>query len=106
MVLVRAAGVLAVAGAIVLSIWSGVNLLLASAILISMTMFGRNAPGLRILFDEAAVRGLDPRGVATVNAIAVLFNASGGVVLGTDTGEFTGSVFGVAPGQGGQDERQ
>lgn len=63
------------AGAIVLSIWSGVNLLLAGAILVSMTMFGGNAPGLRILFDEAAVRGLDPRALATVNAIAVLFNA-------------------------------
>ena len=63
------------AGAIVLSIWSGVNLLLAGAIVVSMTMLGRNAPGLRILFDEAAVRGLDPRALATVNAIAVLFNA-------------------------------
>ena len=63
------------AGGIALSIWSGVNLLLAGAILISMTMFGKNAPGLRILFDEASVRGLDPRALATVNAIAVLFNA-------------------------------
>ena len=63
------------AGAIVLSIWSGVNLLLAGAILVFMTISGRNAPGLRILFDEAAVRGLDPRALATVNAIAVLFNA-------------------------------
>jgi hypothetical protein len=63
------------AGAIVLSIWSGVNSLLAGAILVSMTMFGGNAPGLRILFDEAAVRGLDPRALATVNALAVLFNA-------------------------------
>ena len=58
-----------------LSIWSGVNLALAGAILISMTVFGKNAPGLRILFDDAAVRGLDPRALATVNAIAVLFNA-------------------------------
>ena len=58
-----------------LSIWSGVNLLLAGAILISMTMFSKNAPGLRILFDDAGVRGLDPRALATVNAIAVLFNA-------------------------------
>ncbi len=58
-----------------LSIWSGVNLLLAGAILIAMTMFGKNAPGLRILFDDAGVRGLDPRAQATVNAVAVLFNA-------------------------------
>jgi hypothetical protein len=63
------------AGAIVLSIWSGVNLVLAGAILVSMTMLGRNAPGLRILFDETAVRELDPRALATVNAIALLFNA-------------------------------
>jgi len=62
-------------GAIVLSIWSGLNLLLAGAILVSMTMLGGNAPGLRILFDEAAVRGLDPRALATVNALAILFNA-------------------------------
>jgi len=63
------------AGAIALSVWSGVNLLLAGAILVSMTVFGTNAPGLRVLFDEAAVRGLDPRALATVNALAVLFNA-------------------------------
>jgi hypothetical protein len=63
------------AGAIVLSLWSGLNLLLAGAILVSMTMFGANAPGLRILFDEAAVRGLDPRALATINALAILFNA-------------------------------
>jgi hypothetical protein len=35
-----------------------------------------------------------------------LFNASGGVVLATDTGEFEGTVVGVAIGNEGQDERQ
>jgi hypothetical protein len=42
----------------------------------------------------------------TATLIAVLFNASGGVVLGTDTGEFQGTVSGVAIGEDGQDERQ
>jgi hypothetical protein len=35
-----------------------------------------------------------------------VFNASGGVVLGTDTGEFEGTVSGVAMGENGQDARR
>jgi len=37
--------------------------------------------------------------------IPVLFNASNGVELATMTGEFEGTVFGVARGEDGQDER-
>jgi hypothetical protein len=36
----------------------------------------------------------------------VLFNASDAPVLLTNTGEFAGTVFGLAIGEGGQDERQ
>ena len=47
-------------------------------------------------------------GALTLTAMLspVLFNASGGVVLGTDTGKFEGTVSGVAIGEDGQDERQ
>ena len=47
-------------------------------------------------------------GTLTLTAILtpVLFNASNGAVLLTDTGEFQGTVVGVALGEGGQDERQ
>ena len=47
-------------------------------------------------------------GTITLTAILTpaLFNASGGVVLATDTGEFEGTVVGVAIGKEGQDERQ
>jgi hypothetical protein len=47
-------------------------------------------------------------GTLTLTAMLspVLFDASGGVVLGTDTGEFEGTVSGVAIGEDGQDERQ
>ena len=46
-------------------------------------------------------------GAITLTAILtpVLFNASGGVVLATDTGEIQGTVSGVAIGEDGQDER-
>jgi len=50
----------------------------------------------------------DASGTLTLTATLVpaLFNASGGVVLATDTGAFTGTVSGVAPEEERQDERQ
>jgi len=47
-------------------------------------------------------------GTLTLTAMLtpVVFNSSGGVVLGTDTGEFEGTVSGVAIGEDGQDERR
>lgn len=42
----------------------------------------------------------------TATLIPVLFNATPSVVLATITGEFEGTVFGVAIGETGQDERQ
>ena len=42
----------------------------------------------------------------TATLIPVVFNASNGVELATITGEFEGTVLGVAPGEGGQDDRQ
>jgi hypothetical protein len=46
-------------------------------------------------------------GAITLTAILTpaLFNASGGVVLATDTGEIQGTVSGAAIGEDGQDER-
>jgi hypothetical protein len=38
--------------------------------------------------------------------IPVLFNASNTPAISTNTGEFDGTVFGVAIGEDGQDERQ
>ena len=50
----------------------------------------------------------DASGALTLTAtlFPVLFNASGGVVLGTDTGEFEGTVSGAAIGEDGQDARR
>ena len=41
----------------------------------------------------------------TATLTPVLFNASGGAVLVTDTGKFEGTVFGVDIDQEGQDDR-
>ena len=47
-------------------------------------------------------------GALTLTAMLfpVLFNDSGGVVLGTDTGAIEGTVIGAAIGEDGQDARQ
>jgi hypothetical protein len=69
-------------GVALLSIWSGGNLLLATGILVAMTVLGRDAPSLSILFPAAEIRSLDPRVPAIVDALAVLFNASAVALCG------------------------
>ena len=63
-------------GIVFLSVWSGFNLLLALSIIGSMTIGGNNAPGLMILFDDSSGEGIETRSLATINALAILFNAS------------------------------
>ena len=63
------------AGAIVLTVWAAFNLALAVTILVAICFFQQNAPALSILFDDAAVRLLDNRALATINALALIFNA-------------------------------
>lgn len=63
------------AGAVCLSLWSGLNLLLAAGILVGITLGGRNAPALSILFTDAAIQAMDPKALATINGLAVFGNA-------------------------------
>jgi hypothetical protein len=63
------------AGAILLSLWSGLNLLLALAILVALTLLRKNAPALSILFEPSEIQALDAKVLGTVNALAVLANA-------------------------------
>ena len=57
-----------------LGIWVGGNLLLAVGILVAMLAFGANAPSLFILFSKSEIAGLDPKALATINALAVFAN--------------------------------
>ncbi len=63
------------ASAILLSLWAGFNLALALCILFMVVVLGRNAPALLILYGDTRASGMDPRALATINALAVMFNA-------------------------------
>ena len=63
------------AGAILLSLWTGFNLVLALGILFMLLVLGENAPALLILYGDLQAEGMDPRALATINALAVMFNA-------------------------------
>lgn len=63
------------ASAIILSLWTGLNLALALGILFMLLVLGKNAPALLILYGDTQATGMDPRALATINALAVMFNA-------------------------------
>ncbi len=61
------------AGAVLLSLWCGANLLVAAAVT-ATTLLGRAPPALRLVFGDAELAALDPRVVAVVRAQAALAN--------------------------------
>jgi len=63
------------AGAILLSLWTGLSLVLALGIVFMLLILGKNAPALLILYGDLQPKDLDPRALSTVNALAVMFNA-------------------------------
>lgn len=62
-------------GAIPLTVWGGLNLLLAIASIIALCFFGNNSPGLAMMVNEADIRQLDPQWLAVINGLAVFCNA-------------------------------
>ena len=64
------------AGAILLTIWTGLKLTIALGILFMLLVLGKNSPALLILYGDAQGKGLDPRALATINGLAVVANAS------------------------------
>jgi hypothetical protein len=63
------------AGAVLLSIWSSFNLLVA-VMVTAMTVTGQPPPALSLLFTDIEIRGLDNDIIAVVNAQATLANPS------------------------------
>ena len=61
-------------GAILLSLWTGFNLILALGILFMLLALGKNPPCLLILYGDTSAVGMDARALATINALAVVFN--------------------------------
>src|SRR4030042_3950708 len=62
-------------GSIVLSIWSGINFLLAAAILTSLVIFNANSPLLVMVFEKSEITSLDARVIASLNALTILYNS-------------------------------
>ena len=62
-------------GSIVLSIWSGINFLLAALILTSVVIFNANSPLLVMVFEKSEIANLDAKVIASLNALTILYNS-------------------------------
>jgi hypothetical protein len=67
-------------GSIVLSIWSGINFLLAALILASVVVFNANSPLLVMVFAKPEIAALDARVIASLNTLTILYNSCSVVV--------------------------
>jgi hypothetical protein len=68
-------------GSIVLSIWSGINFLLAALILTIVVFFNGNSPILQVAsFSEAEIASLSAKVIAALNALTILYNSCSVVV--------------------------
>jgi hypothetical protein len=63
------------AGSIILSIWSGVNFLLAALILTMILLLKQNAPIVIMVFQESEISRLDRRVISALNVLAILYNS-------------------------------
>jgi hypothetical protein len=68
------------AGSTVLSIWSGINFLLAALILTSLVIFNANSPLLVMVFEKSEIPGLDARVIESLNTLTILYNSCSVVV--------------------------
>jgi hypothetical protein len=62
-------------GSIVLSIWSGLNFLIAAGILTSVVIFNANSPILALVFEKPEIASMDTKVIASLNALTILYNS-------------------------------
>jgi hypothetical protein len=62
-------------GSTVLSIWSGINFLLAASILASVVIFKGNSPILALVFEKSEIASLDAKVIESLNALTILYNS-------------------------------
>jgi hypothetical protein len=63
------------AGSTILSIWSGINFLLAALILTIVVILNANSPLLVMVFEKSDVASLDAKVIASLNALTILYNS-------------------------------
>ena len=62
-------------GSTILSIWSGINFLLAALILTSVVIFKANSPLIVMVFEKGEIASLDARVTESLNALTILYNS-------------------------------
>jgi hypothetical protein len=63
------------AGSTVLSVWSGINFLLAALILTTLVVFKADSPLLVMVFEKSEIAALDARVIASLNTLTILYNS-------------------------------
>ena len=67
-------------GTTILSIWTGINLLLAALILTTLVVFNADSPLLVMVFNKPEIAALDARVIASLNTLTILYNSCSVVV--------------------------
>jgi hypothetical protein len=67
-------------GSTILSIWSGINFLLAALILTTLVIFKADSPLLVMVFKKPEIAALDARAIASLNTLTILYNSCSVVV--------------------------
>jgi hypothetical protein len=62
-------------GSTILSIWSGINFLLAALILTIVVFLNGNSPILEMVFEKSEIASLDAKVIASLNALTILYNS-------------------------------
>jgi hypothetical protein len=62
-------------GSIVLSIWSGINIFLASIILSIVVILNGNSPLLGMVFEKSEIASLGAKVIASLNTMTILYNS-------------------------------
>ena len=67
-------------GSTILSIWSGINSLLAALILATLVIFNADSPLLVMVFEKPEIAALDARVIASLNTLTILYNSCSAMV--------------------------
>ena len=70
------------AGSIILSIWSGINFLLAFLILNIVITFNKNSPILVMVFEKPEIAKLDAMVISAINTLTILYNSCAAALSG------------------------
>jgi hypothetical protein len=63
------------AGSRFLSLWCGINFLLAALILTIVVIFHANSPLLVMVFEKSEIASLDAKVISSLNALTILYNS-------------------------------